>query len=453
VTPAETEAPLTADRVPELHPTGPQVCAAAARQHGLSALGRAVLVVLDLVLVTAVFPVSFYLRSAAELAGPRIWMYRHVYPLLAVLHVLVLALAGVYRHRFRSYWQLFSRISGGELLAFGLSASFLYVFRLRWGTFPTGGLAIAFGLVVLGLFGLHGCVLARAGAVRRRVVVVGSDVQADLFTRRDRTEIIRLDRLEQFTDHRDIDEVVLCERLHDENTLNLLLHLLRQLKTDIYFAPDLYARLLTEAFNGNGRWRFLATFIGQKTDLQEGLMRALDVAGSLAALLITAPIWPLIALAVRLSGSGPVFYVQQRAGKDGRVFRLYKFRTMRSHGTHDDLAPARPGDPRITRVGRFLRRTHLDELPQLINVLRGEMSLVGPRPENLERIAQHRVLQGIRLAVRPGITGLAQIRSLYDLHPHHKIRYDYLYIQRRSVQLNLYILWRTIPVVLACRGQ
>jgi len=423
-------------------------------QGGLSAAGRLSLILLDVAVVTAVLPLAFYLRSAAELVGPRLWQYRHAYLLLAVLHVLLLGLVGTYKRRFRSYWQVFSRIACGAALAGCLAAALLYVFRMRWGSFPTGGLLIAFGLTVLGLFSLHVPILSWTDAVRRRVVLVGSDSQADLFTRRKRTDIFRVERLEDLADYPEFDEVILCKRIHDERTLNLLLHLLQQLKTDIYFAPSLYARLLSDGFNGNGRARFLATFIGRKTDLQESLMRALDVVGSILLLVVTAPAWPFIALAIKLSGPGPVFYAQDRAGKDGRVFTLYKFRTMRcGPAPRSSFAPARRNDPRVTPVGGFLRRTRLDELPQVINVLRGEMSLVGPRPENLKRIRQHRALQGLRLAVRPGLTGLAQIRSLYDVHPRHKIRYDYLYIQRRSVQLNLYILWRTIPVVLAGHGQ
>ena len=95
----------------------------------------------------------------------------------------------------------------------------------------------------------------------------------------------------------------------------------------------------------------------------------------------------------------------------------------------------------------------MDELPQLVNVLKGQMSLVGPRPENISRVNTHKALRGIRLAVKPGLTGLAQTQSYYDLHPKHKIKYDFLYIQRRSFALNLYILAKTIPVVLNRKGQ
>jgi lipopolysaccharide/colanic/teichoic acid biosynthesis glycosyltransferase len=156
---------------------------------------------------------------------------------------------------------------------------------------------------------------------------------------------------------------------------------------------------------------------------------------------------------IKISSAGPVFYKQQRVGKDGKVFTLYKFRTM-VKDAEKELGPvlASRDDPRVTRVGRILRATRFDELPQLLNVLRGDMSLVGPRPERPHFVRQHKALHELRLAVKPGLTGLAQIRSFYDLKPKHKIKYDYLYIQKRSFLLNLYILFLTIPAVLSRKG-
>ena len=109
-------------------------------------------------------------------------------------------------------------------------------------------------------------------------------------------------------------------------------------------------------------------------------------------------------------------------------------------------------DPRVTKIGRILRTTRIDEIPQLFNVIRGQMSLVGPRPERPHFVKQHKHLRELRLAVKPGITGLAQIRSYYDLPPEHKVKYDYLYIQRRSLRLNLYILTMTVPIIFSRKG-
>ena len=165
------------------------------------------------------------------------------------------------------------------------------------------------------------------------------------------------------------------------------------------------------------------------------------------------PVTILISLLIKISSPGPVFYKQQRVGKDGKPFTLYKFRTM-VNNAEMEVGPvlASRDDPRVTKVGKLLRTTRLDELPQLLNVLQGDMSLVGPRPERPHFVKRHRVLRELRLAVKPGLTGLAQIRSFYNLKPEHKIKYDYLYIQRRSLLLNLYILIRTIPTVISRKG-
>jgi lipopolysaccharide/colanic/teichoic acid biosynthesis glycosyltransferase len=185
----------------------------------------------------------------------------------------------------------------------------------------------------------------------------------------------------------------------------------------------------------------------------ESLIRGFDIVGSVVLLLLTAPLMLFTAVLVKCSSAGPVLYNQFRVGRNGKIFTLYKFRTM-VDGAENDTGPvwAAKDDRRVTAIGKILRCTRLDELPQLFNVLQGDMSLVGPRPERPYFVKQHRVLQGVRLAVKPGITGLAQIRAVYDLKPEHKLKYDFLYIQKRSFLLNVYILLMTIPVVLLRKG-
>jgi len=185
----------------------------------------------------------------------------------------------------------------------------------------------------------------------------------------------------------------------------------------------------------------------------EPLIRLFDMVGSLVIFILSLPLILAVALLVKLTSRGPVLYRQERVGKDGKVFTLYKFRTMVNNAERH-LGPvlAVQGDNRVTPIGRVLRRIRLDELPQLYNILRGEMSLVGPRPERPYFVARHKVLQGLRLSVKPGLTGLAQVRGVYDLKPTHKAKYDYLYIQRRSLLLNVYIVLLTIPVLFARKG-
>jgi len=185
----------------------------------------------------------------------------------------------------------------------------------------------------------------------------------------------------------------------------------------------------------------------------EWVIRSMDIVGALAILILMLPAMAVVAVLVKISSPGPVIYKQRRVGKNGEFFTLYKFRTMVNHADKIwGLVPASRDDERITRAGKILRRTRLDELPQLFNVLIGNMSLVGPRPENIYRVNLHSALAGPRLSVKPGLTGLAQIRGCYDLKPEHKIRYDYLYIQKRSILLNIYLLIQTIPVVFLKKG-
>jgi lipopolysaccharide/colanic/teichoic acid biosynthesis glycosyltransferase len=196
-----------------------------------------------------------------------------------------------------------------------------------------------------------------------------------------------------------------------------------------------------------------AASVAQSSRAADVLMRILDIVGSLIILVVTLPITLVAALLVKLTSRGPVLYTQERVGKAGQVFTLYKFRTM-IDGAEDRVGPvwAAKDDDRVTWVGRILRRMRLDELPQLYNILAGDMSLVGPRPERPFFVERHEALQGVRLSVKPGLTGLAQIRSFYDLKPAHKARYDNLYIRHRSLLLNIYILLLTIPVVLTRKG-
>jgi lipopolysaccharide/colanic/teichoic acid biosynthesis glycosyltransferase len=168
--------------------------------------------------------------------------------------------------------------------------------------------------------------------------------------------------------------------------------------------------------------------------------RALDVSVALLGLVVSAPVWAAIALAIMLDDGRPVFYQRPCVGERGRLFSQLKFRSMiRDAERHTGPVLARADDPRITRVGRWLRRTALDELPQLINILKGDMSFVGPRPERpplVDRFLASVPGYARRFAVRPGLTGLAQVCGCYDTPAKHKLRYDLLYARRRSLWLD-----------------
>ncbi|MEA2201278.1 MAG: hypothetical protein QOI89_1874 [Solirubrobacteraceae bacterium] len=181
--------------------------------------------------------------------------------------------------------------------------------------------------------------------------------------------------------------------------------------------------------------------------------RAIDIVVSASALLVSAPVLALAMLAIRLESRGGALYSQLRAGRDGRPFELLKLRTMVDGAEHIGAGLAIDADdPRVTRVGAFLRRTSLDELPNLVNVLRCDMSLIGPRPTLPVQVAQYTERQRGRLAIKPGITGWAQVNGRASLAWSERIELDLHYIEHRSLALDLQILRRTVAMVLGGSG-
>jgi len=210
----------------------------------------------------------------------------------------------------------------------------------------------------------------------------------------------------------------------------------------------------------------------------EGPRRWLNVAVAIVMLILTLPVFIVVAILIKLTSTGPVFYTQTRIGLDrrnksgsafgtrhrvcdlgGQPFVMYKFRTMRFNAERETgVVWAKRNDPRVTFIGRLLRQGRLDELPQLINVLRGEMNIVGPRPERpsiFARLADQVDEYPQRQRVRPGITGLAQIRQQYDTSVddvRRKLEFDLKYIETQGLWTDLMIMLKTIPVVLFRRG-
>jgi lipopolysaccharide/colanic/teichoic acid biosynthesis glycosyltransferase len=183
------------------------------------------------------------------------------------------------------------------------------------------------------------------------------------------------------------------------------------------------------------------------------IRRSVDIVVSSLALVLSSPVLALAMLAVRLESHGPALYSQRRAGRGGRPFEVLKLRTMVDGAEHIGAGLAvNADDPRVTRVGAFLRRTSLDELPNLVNVLRGEMSLIGPRPTLPVQVAQYTERQRGRLAIKPGITGWAQVNGRASLPWTERIELDLYYIEHHSLGLDLRILGRTLAMVLGGSG-
>jgi exopolysaccharide biosynthesis polyprenyl glycosylphosphotransferase len=266
--------------------------------------------------------------------------------------------------------------------------------------------------------------------------------------------------LEQIIQKRRIREVLITLGSGQHETLLDIIGRTTGSNVGLKIVPDLY-----DIISGQARTREIYGFplIDINPELQrpweETTKRALDICVSLLILTIGTPVWVLVALGVRVTSKGPIIYKQERVGKHGVPFFIYKFRSMHTNAESEGPQWAVRNDPRVTPFGRFLRKTHLDEIPQFWNVLKGDMSLVGPRPEReyfVDLLSKEIPYYQRRLRVRPGVTGLFQAMVYkYDENiddVRNKLKYDLMYIESMSFRLDVKILMRTIYNVLRGGG-
>lgn len=189
----------------------------------------------------------------------------------------------------------------------------------------------------------------------------------------------------------------------------------------------------------------------RKVQRYEVAKRGLDIVGATVGALPALVLIMVFGLLVKIETPGKVFYSQERLGKHGKKFRLYKIRSMHDDAEKDGAKWADQNDDRVTKIGKFIRNTRIDELPQLLNILKGEMSIVGPRPEReIFTIQFEEEIPGFsqRLNVKPGLTGWAQINGGYDISPREKLEYDLYYIKNRSLRLDFKILFKTVGIII-----
>lgn len=262
-----------------------------------------------------------------------------------------------------------------------------------------------------------------------------------------------LDDLPDLLEAHRIDEVLVANPDLDVDRVMTVIASCRELPVQFHLVAG-PLQLLTGAMEISGLADLPVVPLGRRhfAAWEEAVKRALDVVGSLLLLVLSAPLWLVLPPLIRRDTGAGALFRQERIGLDGKPFIMLKFRTMRASADPYAPAPTDDDDERVTPLGRWLRRFSLDELPQLINVLRGEMSLVGPRPEMPFLVEQYRPWQRLRLQVRPGLTGLWQILGRKDLPLVENIEYDFYYISHRSLAMDLMIMLRTIPVVLFGKG-
>jgi exopolysaccharide biosynthesis polyprenyl glycosylphosphotransferase len=273
-----------------------------------------------------------------------------------------------------------------------------------------------------------------------------------------------LDDAAELVNCHQVDEVLFALPLRAHERLMALVLALEGLPVEVDVVPDYFDmafyRTTTADLFGVPLVRLRASAIEGRA---RTVKRLFDLALAIPLLIVGLPILPIVALAIRLDSAGPIFFRQERVGENCRRFTMWKLRTMVENAeelladvvreTPDGgVSYKRPDDPRVTRVGRVLRRYSLDELPQLVNVIRGEMSLVGPRPELPWMVERYGAWQRKRFAAPPGITGWWQVSGRASRGTHVRVEDDLYYIQNYSLWLDLRILWRTIGAVLSGRG-
>jgi exopolysaccharide biosynthesis polyprenyl glycosylphosphotransferase len=258
-----------------------------------------------------------------------------------------------------------------------------------------------------------------------------------------------------------IQEILIAFSRRSEHQLEKVIAQCDGTPVGIKIVPDLYDVIIGQAKTNQIYGFPLIEILPQLMPAWELIIKRLaDIGFSLLLLLGLFPLWIVFAGIIRIDSKGTIFYIQKRVGKDGKIYNMIKFRSMVA-GAEKITGPvwASYNDPRVTRFGRFLRKFRLDEIPQLINVIKGDMSWVGPRPERpyfVEKFKKKIPLYGRRLRIRPGITGWAQIKGKYDQsleNVKNKLEYDLFYLENMSLRMDLKIVLNTLYVMIRARGQ
>ena len=403
--------------------------------------------------------------------------------------VLGMVALGLYQMHLRDSWfgvltRLLAAFTGG---AIGLVIFYYVVPQFRMGR-GVLGIAILLGFVLVAAFRIGFTRMVDAETIKRRVLVLGTGARAALIQQRMRRradrrgfmilgyvaygdgttqvpieKIVALDEpIDVWAERNQVDEIVVGP---DERRGGLPMEdLLRckQAGIDITELATFFERESGKVKLSLAEPSWLVFSRGfDTTPLRRMSKRGFDLCAASTLLVLTSPLMLLVALAINIeSGRGqPVFYRQERVGERGRVFKLFKFRSMRTDAEKDGVARwATAGDDRITRVGRVIRRARLDELPQLWNILRGDMSVIGPRPERPQFVAglsEKIRYYNLRHCVRPGLAGWAQLRYPYGASEEdaaEKLTYDLFYVKNHNLLFDILILIQTFEVVLFGRG-
>jgi lipopolysaccharide/colanic/teichoic acid biosynthesis glycosyltransferase len=395
------------------------------------------------------FLVRFYIfRIGTPFEIRNIQAFLNTLPFLTLIFIILFSLYGLYSKK-ESFYDYFSSIFASILLLFLIKLSLS--FFIRAFAYPRSVIFIStiFEIIFLLLFRYFIFVYEKNLEVKKIAAYFG---EGEIHERYGKYEFIKLNNLDDLINiNKEIGAIFLLNNLKEKDEI---INFAYSKGIKVYLSPNLNDILLysSKVINISDKPFFEISKVNL-TEEEKFLKRLIDIILSLLFLIILSPLFIIISLLIKFTSKGRVFYIQERVGENGKNFNLIKFRTM-IEGAEDLTGPVLSSeeDKRVTLIGKFLRKTHLDEIPQFINVIKGEMSIVGPRPERpefFEKIEKNIPHFIYRVRLKPGITGLAQILGKYDTTPEEKIKYDLIYISNLSPIFDFYILLLTIKKIIS----
>jgi exopolysaccharide biosynthesis polyprenyl glycosylphosphotransferase len=416
----------------------------------------------DVILVTAGYLLAFYIRYLGDIPTRNFEAFKGLLPYIIVSVVVIFYSLGLYERRFKPLSHVLKSTTIA-LIIIGLFSTSI-AFWSRDFAFPRTVIALSFIL--------HNLLLAmwralchwldkKRGGQKRVLIITGENSNtADnyfnslprgwflLVGELNQNEIKRINRIDNQID------VVLMMPDVEKNIRSTISEACIEQDIELYMAPTVDDLLINKAsFISISDHPVMRIDMMGLSTTNRVLKRTMDIVIAGFGLLVVLPILAMVSLAIKLTSKGPIMYIQERVGINGKVFNIYKMRTM-IVDAEEVSGPILAGknDARITKVGKLLRKTRLDELPQLINVLKGEMSIVGPRPERayfVRKYGEYVPHYNLRHIYKPGLTGLAQIQGKYTTSVEDKVRYDLYYISNYSIFLDIKIMIQTFPILIS----
>lgn len=424
-------------------------------------LSKFFVVLMDILLVHAGYIIAYIIKFNFTFPEKNFMPYYTLIPQITLFTLVLLNIYGLYTITMKTFSEI--AFSLGLALMLLQFLTVVSTFFYRHFAFPRSIFIIAFFVQFLLLLGWRGLVLYVFKRVQgvKHVLVIGEISKAQEFAQKlqniskgwiDVKYVLEPKAIEELIPYIKVVDTIYLYSKMDENLKSEIVRKAIEFKKHIFIAPDFRDILVSRA--RVIQFDDVATLSIEQPELtseQKLIKRVCDILLASVALVIAFPIMILIAIAIKLDSEGPVIYKQKRVTEGEREFYVLKFRTMvKDAEKMTGPVLATENDPRITRVGRFLRATRLDELPQLINILKGEMSFIGPRPERPYFVEQFKKLYpeySLRHNVKAGLTGLAQVYGKYATSPEDKLRLDLIYIKNYSVFLDIKILLLTLKTI------